>query len=140
MLVLAFSNKKKSRPCSHHNAPAPGVSFDVSERELITFFVTVSKKCTLKFDFRGVYCLTMAWSGCILQYVAVKFSNCSFSDLSSLAVETDLSPSIQQRGRNRHKLPMEGRLQLSNSAASTPPNSDQPNLHPLPVLLTTDMR
>ncbi|XP_069674606.1 DENN domain-containing protein 5B isoform X2 [Periplaneta americana] len=60
-------------------------------------------------------------------------------DLSSMALETDLSPSSQQRGRERHKSPTEGRSQ-SNGASATPPNSDQPGLRPLPVSLTFDMR
>ncbi|PNF35070.1 DENN domain-containing protein 5B, partial [Cryptotermes secundus] len=60
-------------------------------------------------------------------------------DLSSMALETDLSPSSQRHGREGHKLP-EGRSQISSSPASLPPNSEQPNLRPLPVSLTADMR
>ncbi|PNF35063.1 hypothetical protein B7P43_G09453, partial [Cryptotermes secundus] len=56
-----------------------------------------------------------------------------------MALETDLSPSSQRHGREGHKLP-EGRSQISSSPASLPPNSEQPNLRPLPVSLTADMR
>ncbi|XP_021923906.1 DENN domain-containing protein 5A isoform X4 [Zootermopsis nevadensis] len=60
--------------------------------------------------------------------------------LSSMALETDFSTSSQQHGRETHKLPTDSRPQCSNTAPFTPSNSDQPNLHPLPVSLTTDMR
>ncbi|KAJ9601188.1 hypothetical protein L9F63_000656, partial [Diploptera punctata] len=58
-------------------------------------------------------------------------------DLSSMALETDLTPSPQQqRGRERHKSPTEA----TNGASATQSNSDQPNLRPLPASLTFDMR
>jgi len=82
------------------------------------------------------------WRSLVLCYSAHcqnTFCNHSCSDLSSVALETDVSPSRQPHGRERHKSP-DARSQVTSGAASTLANSDQPNLHPLPVSLTTDMR